>query len=127
MANAITKQTIIDGSRKLVVKVHIYGDGTGEETDTVLIDASTYSPASTDLKIVEIQSNLAGFAVHLIWNANVNLDAFTLDSGDANHDFSCFAGLKNNSGVGKNGDILFSTIGLVATNEGTIILTLEKR
>jgi len=127
-ANVITKQTIIDGSRKLVVKIHLDGHGVGgDEVNTVIVDASAYTPPAIDMKIVKIQSNLAGFVAHLIWNATANVDAFTLDSGESSHDFSCFGGLINNAGAGKNGDILLSTVGVGATDEGTIILTLEKR
>lgn len=128
MANIITRQTIIDGSRVLIVKIHIAGDGTGEETDTLLIDASTYTPAVTDIKVLKIQSNIAGFSTYLRWNANVNVDMWTLEAfGESVHDFSDIGGLINNGGAGKNGDILFSTIGLGANDQGSILLVMAKK
>lgn len=66
MANIIEKQTLVDGSRNLVVKVHVDGDGSGNEVYTTLIDASTYNPAYTDFKLMRIQSNLIGFTAELV-------------------------------------------------------------
>lgn len=66
MANIIETQTLVDGSRNLVVKVHIDGDGSGNESYTTLIDASAYSPAFLEFKLTKIQSNLVGFTAELV-------------------------------------------------------------
>ena len=54
MANTITTQTIVDGERNLVTKTTILGDGSGEETATLLIDASTFSGAPDTVKILSL-------------------------------------------------------------------------
>jgi len=130
MANSITKQTIVDGSRKLVVKVHIEGDGSGEETNLVLIDASSYSPASTDIKIIGIHSTFQGFTADLAWDATANVPIINIPDYEYNlngDQIGYFGGLVNNAGTGKTGDILISTTGLGAADHGTIILEMTKR
>ena len=128
MANTITRQTIFDGQRKLIVKVHIVGDGSGEETNTSAVDASTFSPAFTDERLVSVTSSLDGFAVHLHWDATANVDIIALDEGESVMDFDVYGGgLTNNAGSGKTGDILFSTNGLASGEEGTFILELIKQ
>lgn len=67
MSNIIETQTIVDGSRNLVVRAHIDGDGSGDESHTVLIDASEYTPPFTEVKLMQIESNLVGFTMELIW------------------------------------------------------------
>lgn len=133
MANTITKQTIVDGSKWLIVKIHIEGDGSGEETNTVLIDASTYSPAFTNCSLVNLHANLTGFTCDLIWDATANVPItnvpdYEVHWGEGEHGglFSN-AGIPNNAGAGKTGDILISTVGLGANDHGTILLKIKKK
>jgi hypothetical protein len=130
MANSLEKQTIIDGSRNLVVKIHIEGDGSGDESETVLIDASSYSPASTDIKIMGIHSTLSGFTADLLWDATTNVAIMNLPDYEYNLNgpqIGHFGGLVNNAGAGKTGDILVTTSNLGAGDHGTIILEMKKR
>ena len=130
MANSITRQTIVDGSRKLVVKIHIEGDGSGEETNTVLIDASSYTPASTDIRIDGIHTALTGFTADLIWDATANVPILNVPDYEYNLNgpqIGYFGGFRNNAGAGRTGDILISTTGLGAADHGTITLEITKR
>lgn len=127
MANTITTQTIVDGAKNLVTKTTILGDGTGEETATLLIDASTFSGAPDKLKIVRIQAYLTGFSVKLLWDATTDVTAIELPAGgDLSMDFEKFGGLINNAGTGVTGDIMFTTVGLGAGDTGTIVLEMKK-
>lgn len=127
MPNTITKQTIHDGDRNLVVKVNIAGDGSGDESSTELIDASSYKNAPSDLKIMRIVGTLSGFALTLEWNASANVDAYTIPGDeDVDIDFSQFGGLPNNAGSGKNGDIDFTTVGL-GSEDGSFTLYMKKK
>lgn len=129
MANTITKQTILDGTKNLVIKINITGDGTGEETDLVLIDASTYSPAFTGGSLIGIHSTLVGFTAKLKWDATANVECISIPDYEYNLNGSqigWFGGLPNNAGAGKTGDMLITTIGLGAADHGTIVLELEK-
>lgn len=127
MANAITKQTIINDSRNLVVKIHIVGDGSGDETATNLVDISALDSKADRVKITKIISSLEGFSVNLIFDATANVDIMTLTQTDTTLDFTDIGGLVNNAGSGRTGDILMDTVGLAAAEEGTIILHMKKR
>jgi len=131
MANTITKQTIVDGSKWLIVKIHIEGDGSGEETNTVLIDASTYNPAFTNESLSVIHANLSGFTCDLLWDATANVPITNVPDYEVH--LSCDemkalgGGIPNNAGAGKTGDILLTTIGLGANDHGTITLKIKKK
>lgn len=126
MANTITRQTLVNDARNLVVKIHIVGDSSGDEAATSLVDVSALDANMDRVKITRIQSSLEGFSVNLIWDATANVDIMTLTQTDMDMDFSSMGGLTNNAGSGRTGDILMDTLGL-ATEEGTIILHMKKR
>lgn len=126
MVNTVTKQTLIDGERNLVVKVQISGDGSGEETNTNLIDISTYNLPNATCKINRIKAMLVGFSMQLIWDADTDVKAQDVRAGENEMDFKKWGGLINNAGVGVTGDILFTTLGLGSGDEGTITLEMVK-
>ena len=124
MANTITKKTLVNGDRNLVVAVHISGDNSGDETVYNLIDVSAYG--ATEVKIMEIQSNLAGFSAVLSWDASTDVEAVTLLDGASFFDWYPEGGLINNAGSGKTGDLLMATSGLAA-EDGTLVIKMRKR
>ena len=126
MANTITKRTIVDGDRNLVVHIHIDGDGSGEETDTVLIDASSYTPAFTDCKLMKIDAALIGFSIELNWDATANVIATHIPDYEFHQDFRWFGGIPNDAGAGRTGDLLITTTGLGANDHGDFVLFLKK-
>ncbi len=125
MANTITSQTILNGSRNLIVKTTITGDGSGEESNTVLIDASAFD--TSDIKIMSVTSSLTGFSFKLSWDATANVDALVVSERDTEQCFRKIGGLVNNSGAGKTGDILISSTGLGSGDEGYVILNMKKK
>ena len=129
MANTITKQTIVDGSKRLIVKIHILGDGSGEETTTVLIDASSYTPAFTNEALYSVHSNLNGFTAELIWDATANVPLLHLADYEADWLQTETGGVSipNNAGAGKTGDILLTTTGLGAGDQGSIVIDIKKK
>lgn len=132
MANTIDKQTIIDGSKHLVVKIYLESDGaSGELSDVVLIDASTYSPAFTDAKLVSIHANLSGFTAKLEWDATTDAPIMAVPDYEVHftgNETSLFDGIANNAGTGVTGDVLISTTGFTAAGDyGTIIIHLVKK
>jgi len=128
MANTITKQTLVDDIRKTVVKITIVGDGSGEETNYVLYDASSYTHNSINNKLMKLEYALNGFTANLNWDATADVFIMNLlDKYPFKHCFEWFGGIINNSGTGKTGDILMTTIGLGAADVGTIILTVYKK
>ena len=130
MSNTITKQTLVDSARNLVVKVTILGDGSGEESDTNLINVSDYSgglSGTVPVKIKKIVAGLTGFSMTLEWDASTPVDILQIPQDqDFVQDYTGFGGLINNAGSGISGDILFDTVGLGSADAGSITLWMQK-
>ena len=130
MAVTATLQTIHDGARNLVVKVKLTGDGT-DVTALQLIDASAYSNPTpgvgASLKLVRVQSIMDGFTATLLWDATTDVEFCNIPIADADQDFESIGGLINNSGTGITGDIMITTLGNAAGEDGTLILHMKKR
>ena len=124
-ALVITKQTIHDGERNLVVKVHLLGSST-EATAADLITMADYSGAPDNVKIMKIESSLENFHVTLLWEASTDVSFWDIPAGDAKADFTTEGGLVNNAGTGVTGDILITTRG-VGVEEGTFVIHMKKR
>ena len=127
MPNAITTQTLVDGERNVVIKINVVGDGSGEESETVLFDVSALSGAPATVKVIGIRANLTGFSIGLLWVATTDVEFWSIPAGeDTRQDFRKFGGLINNAGTGVTGDISFDTVGLGSGDEGTFILEMQK-
>lgn len=128
MAITVSKQTIINGPRNLVVKVHIDGPATttANITSTNIVDVSALS--AEEVKIMKVQSSLSGFTAELIWDATTDVHALSIPEDDFEGDYRQFGGLINNAGAGKTGDILLSSLGsLEPGTHGTITIEMRKR
>lgn len=132
MANTISKQTVLDGERNLAVKIDILGDGSGDETATLLIDISSYTASftqgvPTSFKINRIQSTLEGFTARLLWDANTPVVAYDLPQSHTIQKFERVGGLINNAGTGVTGDLKITTSGLGSGDAGSILLEMVKK
>ena len=134
MANTVETQTIHDGPRNLVVKVHLHSDGVaGELSGQSIIDISAYQSfpgfgAPTSCRIKKVQSNLSGFTGELLWDATANKHALNIPDYEFNGDYTKIGGIPNDAGAGVTGDVLISTNGFTAaTDTGHIILELIKQ
>ena len=133
MADAVTSQTISDSDRIAVMKFTNISDGSGEsavaKVDVSALNAeSRTGRACSEVKIQQIFYALEGMSVDILWNAISNVLCFTVsDSSSGHYDFRDIGALPNNSGGGKNGDVLFTTIGHSSADRYTIILVLEKK
>tara|TARA_R100000742_G_C4264066_1_gene81948 strand:- start:756 stop:1163 length:408 start_codon:yes stop_codon:yes gene_type:complete len=133
MADAVTSQTIADGDRIAVMKFTNISDGSGEsavaKVDVSALSAqSTTGAACSEVKIQQIFYALEGMSVDILWNASSNVICFTVsDSSPGHYDFREMGALPNNAGGGKNGDVLFTTVGHSSGDRYTIILVLEKK
>lgn len=125
MANTVEVQVINDGPRNLCLKIHIDGDGSGDESARLLIDVSQY--LCEEINIMGLQGSLVGFSAELIWEASVNKHAIEVPDYDVNQDFRSFGGLPNNAGAGKTGDVLITTTGLGNGDTGHIVMHCRKR
>jgi hypothetical protein len=128
MANTITTQVLNDGSITTAVKVTILGDGSGDETNTVIFDASAYDPAVTSNKLRKIDYTTVGASAVLLWDATANVPLMGLpaDYSDSKS-FISEGGLINQGGAGVTGDILISTTGLGSGDLITLVLVVDKR
>lgn len=127
MVNTVTKQTLIDGQRNLVLQVYIAGDGSGEETGTIIVDVSTFAGNPATVRVNRIQADLSGFAAALLWDATTDVPFLDLIDGRSAQSFRKIGGLINNSSTGKTGDILITTLGLGTGDKGTITIEMVKK
>ena len=127
MANAIVEQIIEDASRNLILKYTIVGDGSGEETNTVLVDASTFTPAYTNCKLMKVHYGFNGFAASLKWDGATDAELITLP--EEHFETQCyepFHGIPDNATT-PTGDILITTVGLGSGDTGHLILYIKKK
>jgi len=124
MAATATQQVISDGSRNLYLKYTIAGT-TGDAAATKLVDASAFSDAdgnalgANSLTLIGIDASLTGFSCKLVWDATANVDLIEIPSDDVlTRDFREHGGIKNNSGTGSTGDVMFTTTGYTASGDG---------
>jgi hypothetical protein len=131
MADAVATQTLIDGDKKAVQKFTNISDGTGESA-VVKVDVSALSADSqgrpcTGVTIERIWWQCIGMKVQIFWNASTNVFCIELgENQSGSHDYTVFGGLTNNSGSGKNGDVLFTTIGHTSADTYTIMISMRK-
>lgn len=126
MADAVTSQTLVDGTKNAILKFTNISDGTGESA-VAKVTASSLSGAPSEVRIDRIIANTDGMAVNILWDATTDVTAFVVSQGaNLDLDFRSFGGLKNNAGTGKTGNINFTTIGHSANDVYTIILHLSK-
>ncbi len=127
---AATTQTLQDTGRVAVMKFH-NDTLTTDETTVLKVDVSTlaadpvHGQACTGVAIEEIKWVCSsGLQVDIIWDATANLTAYTV-SGEGCHKF-CDHPIVNQTGAGKTGDILFTTVGGTATGRYSIVMRLRK-
>lgn len=131
MADALTSQVIQDGGHTAILKFTNISDGTGQAA-AVLVDVSTLSAdpltkkACTGVTLQSVTFSDIGMGVELLWDANANVPLVNLPQDWTDTmDFSDY-GIPNNSGTGRTGDILVTTVGATAADTYLLVLTLTK-
>lgn len=126
MANVTSTQIILDGPRNVVVKATGVLD-TSDVTNLVIVNAAALLPVPPKLKIMKINYSVSdGMNVQLNWDAITDVPILTL-SGQDHIKFDKFGGLVNNSGAGRTGNILLSTIGWSGVKSYSLTLELRKQ
>ena len=131
MPDAATSQTIQDGVKNVVMKFTNISDGSGEsavaKVDVSALTAGPNGETCTGVTIEEIWWQCIGMKVSLFWDATSNVIIMQLGENQSGHqDFRDFGGLTNNSGSGKTGDVLFTTVGHSSADTYSIILSMRK-
>lgn len=128
MADAVTSQILNDGPRRAVMRFTNVSDGTGESA-VLKVDVSALSAnqgqTCTGVKIRSVQYAINGMAVNILWDATTDVVASAL-SGYGKLDLKKLGYLVNNSGAGKTGDVLFTTVGHTAGDTYDITLDMVK-
>lgn len=127
MVNTVDVNTLHDGERNAVFQIRIEGDGSGDESNTELVDISGLLGAPDEVKIRAVDGKLTGFSATLEWNATANEAACEVPAGTSFLDADMYGGIINNAGAGKNGDIDITTVGLGNGDVGTIVLEVRKK
>jgi len=131
MADSVTSQTLLDGERLAIMKFTNISDGTGETAVTKVnvstLTASNSGKACTGVTVTKITSACHGMEVRMYWDASTDVPFF-LSTVNTNYenDFSNFGGITNNSGTGKNGNIVFSTSDASSGDTYTVVLEMVK-
>ena len=94
-------------------------------TDT-MINLMTAEMKANGVDIRRIVASVNGMSVNVLWDATTDVSAFILSPGMYTFDFDSTTILRNNAGTGKNGDILFTTIGASAGDTYSITLEMIK-
>ena len=133
MANTNLKHVLEDGPREHVVALTLACDGSsGEISADPLVDVSALSEVSpgkpcTAVKLMGVQWSLSGTDIKLSWDATAPVPFLVVSGGYGKLCFERSGGIPNNSGVGKTGDVLFSTSGFnAATDMGTAVFHFRK-
>ena len=131
MADAVTSQTLVDGNQIAVFKFTNISDGSGEsavkKVDVSALATNVRGEACTRATIEKIWWQCNGMKVQLLFDATSNVIAIELGENQSGyHDYTSFGGIINNSGSGKTGDILFTTVGHSSADSYTIILQVRK-
>ena len=111
MADAVATQTLQDGAKMLVQKFTNISDGSGESA-VVKVDVSGLATnstwqACTGVVIEKIWWQCIGMKVQILLDAQLMYFVLRLgENQSGNHDYTDFGGLPNNSGSGKDGDVL---------------------
>tara|TARA_R100001480_G_scaffold145816_1_gene144163 strand:+ start:42 stop:449 length:408 start_codon:yes stop_codon:yes gene_type:complete len=131
MADAVTSQTIIDGSRNCVMKFTNVSDGSGESA-VVKVDVSALSPnaagtSCSEVRVMRITHAIVGMSVQMLLDATANVLLCDLaESSNGHLNFENFGGIPNNAGSGKTGDILFTTLGHSSGDTYSIVIEMVK-
>ena len=131
MADAVTSQTIQDGQRVAFMRFTNVSDGTGEsavkKVDVSALNSNAAGEACSSVDIARVWWATVGMSVKVDFDASANVLAFELaESSNGNLEFDDFGGIPNNSGSGKTGDILFTTIGHTSGDTYMIVLEMIK-
>lgn len=123
MANTLSTSYKVNGSRNFVAIIEITGDGSGEESNTVVIDVANLTDTPTTFKVKSICWSLDGFSASLKWAATTPVLAASLSQYTDDIDFfEMGAPLTNTAGSGITGNLTLDTSGLTANGRGTIVI-----
>ena len=132
MAITATSQTLFDGERKAIMKFYFTTTDTTGETNVVKVNPAALNPsnaggACNGVTITKISALTHGLEVQMSWDATAPVVIETVPQNTQyTQDYENIGGLTNNSGTGKTGKILFSTLDQSAGDAYTVTLEMVK-
>jgi hypothetical protein len=129
MADAATTQVLYEDKSHYTLKLDNISDGNGE-ADVVKVDVSALTPACAEVDLLGVWYSTDGMAVRLEWDATTDTVLWLIPANQTGyHDFTAMPPgcIRNNSGSGKTGDVLLTTIGHTNLDTYSIILYFKKR
>jgi hypothetical protein len=130
MADAVNSQTLFDGLSQAVMKFNNVSDGTGEsavlKVDVSALAANNVGKACTGVTIRRVTAMISGMSVNVLWDATTDVSALVLAPGMYTLNFDDTSLIWNDSGAGKTGDIMFTTVGASSGDTYSIILEMIK-
>lgn len=127
MANTVNIEHEVNGKHIGAVHIYIAGDGSGEESGTVVIDSSALTGGKAVKRIKSVQSSLVGFYAQVFFDQTDTTasQAVVCPEGDANQDFTKNP-VSNPKGSGTTGDVKITTAGLGSGDIGIIRIRFDK-
>lgn len=132
MAITATSQTLFDGERKAIMKFYFTTTDTTGETNVVKVNPAALNPsnaggACNGVTITKISALTHGLEVQMSWDATTPVVIETVPQNTQyTQDYENIGGLTNNSGTGKTGKILFTTLDQSAGDAYTVTLEMVK-
>jgi hypothetical protein len=132
MAVTTNSQTLLDGERIAIMKFYFTTTDTTGETNVVKVNPASLNPsnagyACNQVSILKVHALTHGLEVQMSWDATTPVAIETIPQNTQySMDYSAFGGLVNNSGAGKTGKILFTTLDQSAGDSYTVTLELQK-
>lgn len=130
MADSVATTVLYESKSDYIVLCTNVSDGTGESA-AIKVDVSALSPACAEADICKIIYATDGMAVRVLFDASTDTVGWLIPQNQhGEYDFTKidFCGrIRNNSGSGKTGDILFTTVGHSSGDTYAIILHCRKR
>ena len=131
MADAVATQTIQDGGKTAIFRFTNVSDGTGEaavaKVDVSALSSNSRGVACSEVRLMQVRYAVVGMSVQMYFDATANVLLLEIaESSNGNLEFDDFGGIPNNSGSGKTGDILFTTVGHTSGDTYMIVLEMIK-
>ena len=136
MADAVTSQTLVDTTKRAVIKLTNLSDCNGESSvkkvDVSALTSHSDGTACSRVTIDQVWYDVGGLRAALEFDATSNVVGLVLGGSAAagnvsgHWDYRSFGGIKNNAGSGITGDIDLTTHGHTNHDHYTIVLELRK-
>lgn len=126
MADIVTSQVTVDGSRNYIITLTNLSDSTGEAA-VKKVDVTTMHPVPTSLRLEKVQGDVAGMNVALLWGANTKQKFLELSDSQVDMCMEEDGGLPDPKATGFDGCVYLTTANQAAGSSYTLHLHFKKK